>query len=99
MKPTKKKLQTKSTLISQIVEKKKLPWASVALAVDTIFEEIVKGLLREQRVELRGFGSFGVKKYKAYKGRNPRNQEKVMVPAKRRPWFKPGIFRNKLNQS
>ena len=98
MKKIAKKLKTKSDIVSQIAVEKNLPFSSVALAIDTIFEEIIQSLLRDQKAELRGFGTFGVKKYKSYKGRNPKNQEKVVVPSKRRPWFKPGIFRESLNQ-
>ncbi len=93
-----KKLKTKSDIISEIAKKKNLSLSITTLFVDTVFEEITQALLKEYKVEFRGFGSFGVKRYKAYKGRNPKNQKKIMVRAKRRPWFKAGIIRWNLNQ-
>ena len=45
---------------------------------------------RGERVEVRGFGSFGVRSYKSYKGRNPKTGEIVDVPPKRLPFFKVG---------
>lgn len=98
MKKITKKLKKKPDIISQIAEKKNLPLSTVTLAVDTVFQEIEKALLKGKKVELRGFGTFGVKKYKAYKGRNPKSQEKISVPAKKRPWFKPGLFHKSLNK-
>ena len=93
-----KKLKNKSDIIFEIAERKKLPLVTVGLVVDTVFEEITQVLLKDRKVELRGFGTFGVKKYKAYKGRNPQNQKRVMVRAKKRPWFKPGLFHEELNK-
>lgn len=99
MKKIAKKLKTKSDIISAIAQKKGLPLTTANLFVDIVFEKITQSLLKGQRVELRGFGTFGVKKYKAYKGRNPKNQQTIMVRAKRRPWFKPGILHEKLNKN
>jgi len=98
MKKIAKKLKTKSNIVSAIAKKKNLPLKTANLFVDTVFEKITQSLLKGQRVELRGFGTFGVKKYKSYKGRNPRNQQTIIVRAKRRPWFKPGILLEKLNK-
>ena len=98
MKKIARKLKTKSDFISEIAQKKNLPLSTASLLVNTVFEEIIKSLLKDQKVELRGFGTFGVKKYKAYKGRNPKNQQRVMVRAKKRPWFKPGLLRESLNK-
>ena len=99
MKKIAKKLKTKSDIASEIAQKKNLSLTTANLFVDTVFEKITQSLLKGQKVELRGFGTFGVKKYKAYKGRNPKNQKTIMVRAKRRPWFKPGILREKLNKN
>ena len=93
-----KKLKTKSQLIEEFAIQKDLSLKISTLCVETIKEEITQALLNNQRVELRGFGTFGVKKYKSYKGRNPKNQEKILVRAKKRPWFKPGVFSKKLNK-
>ena len=57
---------------------------------DTFFNAIMESLSREERVEIRGFGSFTVKKYKSYTGRNPKTGEKITVSSKRLPFFKVG---------
>ncbi len=98
MKRIAKKLKTKSDIAAEVARKKRLSLATAHLFVDTVFEKITQALLKGQKAELRGFGSFGVKKYKAYKGRNPQNQQTVTVRAKKRPWFKTGLFREKLNK-
>lgn len=93
-----RRLKTKSDIISEISIKKDLPADIVGLVVDTVIDEISHSLLRGGKVELRGFGTFGVKNYKAYKGRNPQNQQKIMVRAKKRPWFRPGLIREALKK-
>ena len=57
---------------------------------DTFFGAIMESLGRGDRVEIRGFGSFTVKEYKAYTGRNPKTGEKITVPPKKLPFFKVG---------
>lgn len=91
------KLKTKFNLIEELADKKKLTLKLSALCVDAIRDEIVEALAKGKRVELRGFGTFGVKKHKAYKGRNPQNQKQTWVKAKKRPWFKPGVFSKDIN--
>ena len=66
--------------------------------VNTIFEEITYAMARGERVELRGFGAFSVKKRDARVGRNPRTGEAVDVDAKSVPFFKTGkLLRDRLN--
>lgn len=66
--------------------------------VNTIFEEITDAMARGERVELRGFGAFSVKKRDARVGRNPRTGEAVDVDAKIVPFFKTGkLLRDRLN--
>lgn len=66
--------------------------------VDIFFEEITQRLAEGGRVELRGFGTFSTRERDARVGRNPRTGEKVDVPAKRVPYFKPGKeMRERLN--
>jgi integration host factor subunit beta len=60
------------------------------VVVETVFEEIAVSLERGQRVELRRFGSFGLKQRKARGGRNPKSGESVTVDAKRVMFFKAG---------
>ena len=66
--------------------------------VNTIFEEIIDAMARGDRVELRGFGAFSVKKRDARIGRNPRTGESVEVEEKHVPFFKTGkLLRDRLN--
>jgi len=67
--------------------------------VNTIFDEIVDAMARGDRVELRGFGAFSVKKRDARTGRNPRTGEAVEVEEKHVPFFKTGkLLRDRLNE-
>lgn len=66
--------------------------------VNTIFDEITSAMARGDRVELRGFGAFSVKKRDARVGRNPRTGETVQVDEKHVPFFKTGkLLRDRLN--
>jgi|TARA_R110000787_G_scaffold16405_5_gene49781 integration host factor subunit beta len=66
--------------------------------VNTIFDEITTAMARGDRVELRGFGAFSVKKRDARVGRNPRTGETVNVEEKHVPFFKTGkLLRDRLN--
>ncbi|HOJ71099.1 MAG TPA: HU family DNA-binding protein [Syntrophorhabdaceae bacterium] len=60
------------------------------IAVDTIVDTIKKAIIDGERVEIRGFGSFTLRSYKGYKGRNPKSGEVVEVSPKRLPYFKVG---------
>jgi len=66
--------------------------------VNSIFEEIIDAMARGDRVELRGFGAFSVKKREARTGRNPRTGDPVEVEEKHVPFFKTGkLLRDRLN--
>ncbi|AYE85665.1 MAG: integration host factor subunit beta [Sulfitobacter sp.] len=66
--------------------------------VNTVFDEITGAMSRGDRVELRGFGAFSVKKRDARVGRNPRTGETVNVEEKHVPFFKTGkLLRDRLN--
>lgn len=66
--------------------------------IDTIFSEIIEAMARGDRVELRGFGAFSVKKRDARIGRNPRTGDAVGVEQKHVPFFKTGkLLRDRLN--
>ena len=66
--------------------------------VGTVFEEIIEAMARGDRVELRGFGAFSVKKRDARQGRNPRTGESVKVDEKHVPFFKTvKLLRDRLN--
>ena len=66
--------------------------------VNTVFDEITNAMANGDRVELRGFGAFSVKKRDARVGRNPRTGESVSVSEKHVPFFKTGkLLRDRLN--
>ena len=89
---------TKSELIERISQKLKLPNGKAEQIVNTMFESMVYALQRGEGIEIRGFGSFTVRDYKAYEGRNPRTGEPVHVAPKRLPFFKVGKdLRERIN--
>ena len=90
---------TKSELIARLAEANPhLYQRDVERIVTTIFDEITAALASGDRVELRGFGAFSVKRRGARVGRNPRTGEAVQVSAKYIPYFKTGKqLRDKLN--
>src|SRR5579871_762694 len=91
---------TKSELISELsTANPHLLSRDVELIVGTIFNEITSALARGERVELRGFGAFTVKRRDARTGRNPRTGEAVPVDEKAVPFFKAGKeLRERVNR-
>lgn len=89
----------RSELVQKIAdENPHLYQRDVERIVNTIFEEIIDAMARGERVELRGFGAFSVKKREARTGRNPRTGESVQVEEKHVPFFKTGkLLRDRLN--
>ena len=81
---------TKSELATIVAEKKKLPLSQAEVIVNRLFETIQEALLRGDKMEIRGFGSFTVRSYEGYLGRNPRTGETVAVSPKKLPFFKVG---------
>jgi integration host factor subunit beta len=91
---------TKSELIERISEKLKLPNGKAEQIVNCVFDSMVKALQEGEGIEIRGFGSFTVREYKAYEGRNPRTGETVHVAPKKLPFFKVGKdLRERVNQA
>jgi integration host factor subunit beta len=90
---------TKSELILRLAERNPhLYQRDVERIVSTVFDEITGALARGDRVELRGFGAFSVKRRQSRVGRNPRTGEAVQVAEKAVPFFKTGKeLREKLN--
>ena len=90
----------KSQLIQNITDQNPhLYIKDVERIVNTIFSEITKSLSEGRRVELRGFGAFGIKVREARIARNPRTGEPVAVPAKKMPFFKMGKkMRERMNK-
>jgi len=90
----------RSELVQKIAdENPHLYQKDVERIVGTIFDEIINAMAAGDRVELRGFGAFSVKKRKARLGRNPRTGEAVDVAEKHVAFFKTGkLLRNRLNR-
>ena len=63
---------------------------TVKIIVDTVLGSTIDALRRGEKVELRGFGSFRLRRREPRRGRNPKNGDQVEVPSKRIPYFKPG---------
>jgi nucleoid DNA-binding protein len=91
--PSRKRLNsermTKQQLIEKVAAKTELGKAEVAFAVDSVLDLIAEALRSNERVDLRGFGSFVVKQRKERQGRNPRTGETITIAAKRDAGFKP----------
>lgn len=81
---------TKSELIEAIAARGELTKTRAESLVGCVFDSMVEAMRHEEGIEIRGFGSFTVRPYKPYDGRNPRTGQPVPVPAKRLPFFKVG---------
>ena len=80
----------KAELATEVSKKAKVSNKVAKVVVDAVFEEMVKALRRGDRVEIRGFGSFVIRNYDSYQGRNPKTGETVSVAPKKLPYFKVG---------
>ena len=80
----------KSELIKLVAEKGGLSMKVAKEVVNTFFDAHIEAILKDERIEIRGFGSFVNKAYEAYTGRNPKTGEKIHVPEKKLPFFKVG---------
>ena len=90
----------KSELIEKLAEKGNISKSLAETVVNLIFDSMVEELKQEKPIEIRGFGSFRVRNYRGYTGRNPRTGEKVDVGAKKLPFFRAGKeLRDRLNAS
>jgi integration host factor subunit beta len=91
---------TKSDLIEAVANLLKLPKGKAELIVNCIFDSMEESLKRGERIEIRGFGSFEIRSYKSYEGRNPRTGTAVSVQPKRLPFFKVGKeLKERVNES
>ncbi len=80
----------KSELIEKLAERSGLNVMQAEEIVNLIYNKMRDTLVSGGRIEIRGFGSFVVKEYEAYQGRNPKTGEKISVPPKKLPFFKVG---------
>ena len=81
---------TKAELVEEVSRVSDLTKKHSEVIVDTVFQSIIDALQRGEKIELRGFGSFRLRKREPRKGRNPKTGDKVDVPPKKVPYFKPG---------
>ncbi len=82
---------TRSQLTTMIAQQLKLTRKDADAAVDAVFDSIAGSLEAGRRIELRGFGSFGLKERQSRTGRNPKTGESVAVEAKRVMYFKTSL--------
>jgi integration host factor subunit beta len=80
----------KSELIERLAERSGLNVIQSEEIVNLIYKRMKDTMVSGGRIEIRGFGSFVVKQYQSYQGRNPKTGEKIAVPPKKLPFFKVG---------
>lgn len=89
----------KSELIEALAREKNLTYKKSEEIVNSIFSSLSSTLVEGGRIEIRGFGSFVVKDYKPYQGRNPKTGESIQVKPKKLPFFKVGKeLRDRVNK-
>ena len=81
---------TKAALVEEVSRAADLTKKHSEVIVDAVFRSIITALHRGEKIELRGFGSFRLRQREPRKGRNPKTGDRVDVPPKRVPYFKPG---------
>ena len=81
---------TRSGLVERVARNGKTSALQAELVVETIFDCMKRALQRGERVEVRGLGTFQVRSYKGYQGRNPKTGQTIIVRPKRLPFFKVG---------
>jgi integration host factor subunit beta len=90
---------TKAELVDEVARNTQLTKRHAEVIVNTVFESIVDSLKDGEKIELRGFGSFRIRRRNSRVGRNPKTGARVSVPPKRIPYFKPGKqLKELLNQ-
>ena len=90
---------TKRELIAAVAAAEGITMKEAELAVKTVFGSMEQTLTKKDRVEIRGFGSFKVKSYGSYQGRNPKTGEIIQVKNKKLPFFKVGKeLRDRVNK-
>ncbi|MEO8033711.1 MAG: integration host factor subunit beta [Acidobacteriota bacterium] len=83
-------VMTKAELVDEVAHVVQLTKKQAETIVNIVFDSIVESLRAGEKIELRGFGSFRLRSRKSRTGRNPKTGEKVEVPSKKIPYFKPG---------
>jgi integration host factor subunit beta len=80
----------KSELVETLSQRLGLTQKRAEEIINLVFESMIDALCQEDRIEVRGFGSFVVKQYGSYTGRNPKTGANILVPPKKLPFFKVG---------
>ncbi len=80
----------KSELIETLAVNNGISYKRAEEVINTIFDSLTNAMLSGERIEIRGFGSFVIKEYKAYMGRNPKTGDAIAVKPKKLPFFKVG---------
>jgi integration host factor subunit beta len=83
-------VMTKAELVDEVARTIQVTKKQAETIVNVVFDSIVDSLRNGEKIELRGFGSFRLRSRKSRTGRNPKTGEKVEVPSKKIPYFKPG---------
>ena len=80
----------KSDLVEYLAKNTDLTQKKSEKVINLVFKEMTRALKTDDKIEIRGFGSFTVKEYKSYTGRNPKTGETIEVKSKKLPFFKVG---------
>ena len=90
---------TKTELVENLAEQQNISMSEARSIVGIIVATMADALIQGDSIEIRGFGSFQVRAYAAYTGRNPRTGKEVLVPPKKLPFFKAGkALRQQMNE-
>lgn len=90
----------KSELIEALAQDINVPHREAAAITNTVIDTMTEALSRGESIEIRGFGSFVIKHYDSYEGRNPKTGKKIKVKPKKLPFFKVGKeLREQVNQN
>ena len=90
----------KSELIEALAQDIGIPHREAAAITNTVIDTMTEALGRGESIEIRGFGSFVIKQYGSYEGRNPKTGRKIKVSPKKLPFFKVGKdLREQVNKN
>ncbi len=89
----------KSELIQKLAEQAKILPKDAEISVKTVFDSMIHALKSDDGIEIRGFGSFKVRKYEGRSGNHPRTGNEISIEPKKRPFFKVGKdLRERINK-
>ena len=90
----------KSELIEALAQDINVPHREAAAITNTVIDTMTEALANGESIEIRGFGSFVIKEYESYEGRNPKTGKKIKVKPKKLPFFKVGKdLREQVNKN